>query len=208
MDYKKSRDLTWNLLAEHNISCLPVDIEKICREEKITLFTYKTGRNFIKHLNLEEHTVGNDAFSINSVIFYNDENPRQRQRFSIAHELGHIFLHIGTGGATVRNREPSPSDDPIETEANIFASRLLAPLCVLQFLNLNSAREIAEFCDISYTAAQLRFSRLCEIRKRNSLRLREKNHGTFLLSKLERKVIENFKEYIEQNKKQLDSTAT
>lgn len=202
MDYKKSRDLTWELLIKHNISSLPVDVKKICQNEKITLFTYKTGKNFIKNLNLEEHTVDNDAFSIGSFIFYNDENPRQRQRFSIAHELGHIFLHTNTNTATVRNREPSPSDDPLETEANIFASRLLAPLCVLQFLNLNSVHEIAEFCDISFSAAQLRFGRLCDIRKRSSIRLKEKKHGTFLLSKLERQVIENFNEYIKQHKKQ------
>ena len=183
------------------MSCLPVDIKRICQAEKITLFTYNTGKNFIKRLNLEEHTVDNDAFSVGNIIFYNDEKTTQRQRFSIAHELGHIFLHNSDEKATVRNREPAPNDDPVETEANIFASRLLAPLCVLQFLNLNSAREIAEFCDISHTAAQLRFCRLCEIRKRNSLRLREKKHGTFLLSKLERCVIDNFKEYIEKNKK-------
>lgn len=200
MNYAKSRDLAWKLLISNNISSLPIDIEKICRAERITLFSYSSGKHFIKELGLEKHISDNDAFSIDSVIFYNESTSRQRQRFSIAHELGHIFLHINNG-ATVYNREPSPNDDPIETEANIFASRLLAPLCVLQFLNLNSPKEISEYCDISYSAALLRFSRLCEIRKRNSERNKTKNHGTFLLSRLERKVIENFKEYIEKNKK-------
>lgn len=200
MNYKKSRDLAWNILINNNISSLPVCVEKICENERISLFTYNQSKNLIKDLNLEEHTVDNDAFSIGKIILYDDSKPKQRQRFSIAHEIGHIFLHTNNG-ATVYNREPSPNDDPVETEANIFASRLLAPLCVLQFLNLNSAKEISEYCDISYTAAQLRFNRLCEIRKRNSERNKTKNHGTFLLSRLERKVIENFKEYIEKYKK-------
>lgn len=202
MNYNKSRDLSWKMLLNYGISKLPIDIVSICKKERVKLFTYKQGESFIKSFKLESHTEGNDAFSISDMIFYDDTKPSQRQRFSIAHELGHIFLHSEKSGkATVYNREPAPTDDPVETEANIFASRLLAPLCVIQFLNLNSAKEIAEYCDISYTAAKLRFSRLCEIRKRNSEKRKEKKHGTFLLSRLERQVIANFAEYIEKNKK-------
>lgn len=202
MDYKKARDLAWKLLIRNHVSSLPVDVKQICKRERIVLFSYKEGKNFIKEFGLEEHIVDNDAFSIRSIIFYDDTKSLQRQRFSIAHEMGHIFLHTNNAyKATVYNREPSPTDNPIETEANIFASRLLAPLCVIQFLNLNSAKDISEYCDISYTAAKNRFDRLCEIRKRSSIRCKEKNHGTFLLSKLERQVMENFKEYIEINKK-------
>ncbi len=203
MNYKRARDLAWQLLIRNKISSLPVDVRAICKNEKINIFTYTQGMSFIKELDLLEHTHDNDAFSIRSVIFYNENTSPQRQRFSIAHELGHIFLHTDVrAGATVYNREPSPSDDPIETEANIFASRLLVPLCVVQFLNLNSAREISELCDVSYSAASNRYSRLCEIRKRSSARMREKHHGTFLLSELERQVIENFKNYIGTNKKE------
>lgn len=203
MNYKNSRNLAWQLLIKNGISQLPVDVIKICRAEGITLFTYRSGKNFIKELNLEEHLQENDAFSVGRIIFYDDTKPTQRQRFSIAHELGHIFLHIGKGAedATVYNREPWPTNDPIETEANIFASRLLAPLIVLQFLNLNSAKDISECCDISYTAAKYRFDRLCQIRKRNSEARKETGHGTFLLSNLERKVLENFKDYIDAFKK-------
>ena len=190
------------MLIDNKISNLPVDVEKICAANGITLFSYEEGKSVIENLDLGENILNNDAFSIGSMIFYDSSKPVQRRRFSIAHEIGHIFLHtISDKKPTVYNREPSANDAPIETEANIFASRLLAPLCVLQFLNLNSAREISEYCDISYTAAKLRFNRLCEIRKRNSERRKEKNHGTFLLSKLERQVIENFKDYIEINKK-------
>ena len=203
MDYRKARDLAWKMLISNGINSLPVDVISICRKEKINLFTYKQGETIIKSLGLEDNTVDNDAFSINSMIFYDDTKLRERQRFSIAHELGHIFLHSETSGkATIYNREPKSDDNPLEVEANIFASRLLAPLCVLQFLNLNSIKEVAEFCDISFSAAKLRFSRLCEIRQRSSARRKEKNHGTFLISKLERQLVENFKDFIEKNKRQ------
>ncbi len=202
MNYKRARDLAWQILLNHEVKKLPVDVFRICSLEKINVFTYESGRNFISSLNLEEHTRENDAFSIRGVIFYDSTKPESRIRFSIAHELGHIFLHYGKESerASVYNREAVPVDDPIETEANIFASRLLAPLCILQFLNLNSANEISETCGIGYTAANLRYGRLCEIRQRNAERKRSKNHGTFLLSRLERRVVENFKEYIEKNK--------
>lgn len=202
MNYAKSRDLAWKMLINSGADSLPIDVVSICKKEKISLFTYNQSIDFIKDLNLEENTKDNDAFSINSMIFYDDTKPRERQRFSIAHELGHIFLHSESSGkSTVYNREPSPTDNPLETEANVFASRLLAPLCVLQFLNLNSIKEISEFCEISFSAAKLRFARLCEIRRRNSERRKTKNHGTFLISKLERELVENFKDFIEKNKK-------
>ena len=201
MNYKKARDLAWKILLECNIRSLPVDVFAICRHYGITVLSYSNGEHFIRELDLAEHIVDNDAFSLGSVIFYDDTKPPERKRFSIAHEIGHIFLHIVQNNiATAYNREPGPNDDPIEAEANIFASRLLAPLCVLQFLNLNSAREISRVCEISYSAAALRYNRLCEIRRRNSARRKAKNHGTFLLSRLERKVIEAFSEYIEENK--------
>lgn len=204
MEYTRARDFAWSVLIEHGISELPVDVRKICRERKITLLTYKQSVDFIKTLGLEAEVAENDAFCLESVIFYNDEMPPRRQRFSIAHELGHILLHTGDKNQPAAyNREPYPECDPIETEANVFAARLLAPLCVIQFLNLNSANEISEYCDISYTAAQNRFKRLCEVRARSSRRKRTKNHGTFLLSSLERRVAENFKVYIERNKKQV-----
>lgn len=202
MDYKRARDLSWEILIRNKVSSLPVDVEAICIKEGITLLSYETGRELIENLDLPEHTLDNDAFSVGNIICFDENSSPQRRRFSIAHELGHIFLHTGDGNkVTLYNREPQPLDDPIENEANLFASRLLAPLGVIQFLNLNTISEISQYCDISYSAAKLRYHRLCEIRKRSSKRLKEKKHGTFLLSRLERQVIENFKEYIEKNKK-------
>lgn len=202
MKYGEARALTWKILVKHQIKSLPIDVMEICKAEKISLFTYEQGRNFIKSLNLEEQIIENDAFSVGNIIFYDEKKPRQRQRFSIAHEIGHIFLHLDNGNkATVYNRDPSTNDNPTEAEANAFAARLLAPLCVIQFLNLNSAKEIADFCDISYTAAKARFNRLCEVRKLNSKRRKDNKHGTFLLSKYEREVVKQFEEYINENKK-------
>ena len=200
MNYKNSRDITWQLLKKHKISSLPVNLSKICKAEHIKLFSYQEGAELIQKLQLEEHMVDNDAFSISRVIFYNDQNMIARQRFSIAHEMGHIFLH-SSEEATVYNREPSPNDNPMEAEANVFASRLLAPLCVLHYLNVRSPEEIAEICNISMTAAQIRFNRLSEIRERDKAFRATKGHGCFLISPHERAVYKRFAPFIKNHRK-------
>ena len=200
MNYKNSRDAAWQMLIKNKTSGLPISVEKICKAEHIRLFTYREGEKLIRKLQLDEHTLGNDAFSIGRIIFYDDTTPPTRQRFSVAHEIGHIVLHQPSG-ATVFNREISPNDDPRESEANVFASRLLAPICVLHFLGVSSAEEISELCNISQIAARIRYERLCELRDRDQRMFQAKGYGCFLMSPLERTVYNNFKEYITKNKR-------
>ena len=200
MYYKKSRDAVWQILIKNKISSLPISVEKICRSECVRLLTYREGAKIIERLSLEDHTKDNDAFSFSRIIFYDDRTTLARQRFSVAHELGHIFLHQPTY-PTVLNREISPNDDPMEAEANVFASRLLAPMCVIHFLNLSTPQEIAELCQISRTAAEIRYQRLCLIRERDRKMVGTKGYGCFLLSPLERKVYSRFKRYISKNQR-------
>lgn len=71
----------------------------------------------------------------------------------------------------------------------MFASRLLAPACVLWGLNFHTAEEIAKVCNISITAAQIRAERMDMLYKRNK----------FLISPLERKVYEQLKGFIDKH---------
>ena len=90
-------------------------LNEICKSENIRLFSFLEGKKLIEHLSLEAHTRGNDAFCFGRVIFFDDTKPRERQRFAIAHELGHILLHSNI-------TEPSAEH---EREADYFAERLL-----------------------------------------------------------------------------------
>ena len=121
MNYKHSRDAAWQMLIKNKVSSLPVSVDKICRSEGLRLLSYAKGAKIIQKLKLEENAEGNDAFSFGRMIFYDQTKSIERQRFSIAHELGHYVLDDGTDGDE-RERE---------READIFASRFLAPLCVL-----------------------------------------------------------------------------
>ena len=74
-----------------------------------------------------------------AVIGVNTKHSTTRQRFTIAHELGHLLLHdseqlhfddkfvIG-----FRNTESSLAMDPKEVEANQFAAELLMPISLLR----------------------------------------------------------------------------
>jgi Zn-dependent peptidase ImmA (M78 family) len=111
-----------------------------------------------------------------------------RQRFTVAHELGHILLgHAGK--YELVNREPSANDNPIEQAANVFASRLLAPACVLWGCGIQMAGQIANMCDISQIAAEFRMARMAKLYAR----------GKFLTSPLERAVFAQFESFISEN---------
>lgn len=69
-----------------------------------------------------------------AIAVLNKAKPLQRQRFTLAHELGHIFLkHTGRDvydSEEIRensNKLINKTKPPQETEADIFASELLIP---------------------------------------------------------------------------------
>nr|DAM47978.1 MAG TPA: IrrE N-terminal-like domain [Caudoviricetes sp.] len=95
------------------------------------------------------------------------------QRYSIAHEIGHILLGDG------------------EYEAERFAIDILAPACVLWGLNLHTAEDIARVCNISITSAQRRAERMRILYDRNM----------FLSHPLERQVFEQFRDFINNQNK-------
>jgi Zn-dependent peptidase ImmA (M78 family) len=68
------------------------------------------------------------------VIGVNSSNSRLRQRFTIAHELGHLLLHEGNGlmierlvRVNFRNATSGTATDAEESDANRFAAELLMP---------------------------------------------------------------------------------
>lgn len=178
--YQNARDLAWRVLLQEKVTALPVDIVALCRKMGIRVQYYKP-------------TDGNDGYCTIFLgrprIFVSGECSPERQRFTIAHELGHILLgHVGR--AELVNREPSGTDNPIEHDANVFASRLLAPACVLWALDARTPEQIAALCRISLQAATFRAERMELLYARNK----------FLISSLERQVYEQFGAFIAEKK--------
>lgn len=180
-NYKISRDLAWKILLDTKSDRLPISVSKICRDLKVIVKLY-------------EPNDSNSGYSIlypgeGAAIYVSSLEPRARQRFTAAHELGHILLgHVGQHKSV--NREPAVNDNPIEQAANVFAARLLAPACVLRGCGVQSADEIAALCDISKTAAEFRWERMKILLSRDK----------FFLSPLETAVNERFEDYIKKHR--------
>jgi len=175
-NYKISRNLVWEVLLREGIRELPVKTSALCRSMGVRLA-------------YGEQMAGSDGFSTivgpSMYIVVREGLPTARTRFTIAHELGHILLgHVGT--CRLVNREPSPTDNPLEQAANVFTSRLLAPACVLWGCGARMPEEIAALCEISMHSARIRAERMALLYQRDK----------FLSSSLERRGYEQFLPFI------------
>ena len=92
-----------------------------------------------------------------AVIGINSMHPRVRQRFSIAHELGHLTLHEPAfqidqhAFVALRGPKSSSATDPMEIEANQFAAALLMP----EDLVAESVAALGEDPDVQVAVAML-----------------------------------------------------
>lgn len=172
--YTQARDTAWKFLIDNHVDSLPVKLSDICRQKGILLL-YDHDRTYLSKIERGRTFIDNTGgFS----IVLNPNDNIAIQRYTIAHELGHIILRHFTE-STLR-----PSD--MEYQAERFAIDILAPACVLWGLHLHTAKDISEVCNISISAAQRRAERMEVLYNRNM----------FLAHPLERQVFQQFKKFI------------
>lgn len=180
--YQQSRNASWQFLLDNKIDRLPVKLSSICRENNYILCK-DSKIHYLKPLQLGATFYANSTW----YIVFSDRISVQAQRYTIAHELGHIFLgHSLVDGKYGRTFATSPE----EYQAERFAIDILAPACVLWGLNLHSAEDIARVCNISMTSATKRARRMEELYRRNM----------FLSQPLERQVYQQFRRFISENR--------
>ena len=172
-NYKNARDAAWQCLIDNNISSLPLKLSIICHNHNIDII-----KNSDLDINSKARLTQNQRGKCVSVdgqfyIIIDDTDILPAQRYTIAHELGHLII---------------PTSD--EYEAERFAIGILAPACVLWGCNIHSAEDIAKMCNISQASAKIRAERMEILYKRNK----------FLTSPLERQVFDNFSEFIKNNR--------
>lgn len=133
-------------------------IEEIAQELLKRYNCYKAGFNVYNFANKLKITVLNKDMSDDvsglfvrkgneSIISVNKNETKQRKRFTVAHELGHFFLHSDEKPVFVdkspkvlyRNSASSTGELHQEREANAFAAALLMPRGLLkrEILNAN-----------------------------------------------------------------------
>jgi Zn-dependent peptidase ImmA (M78 family) len=125
MNRKKIRQIVKGILDEHSVISPPIDVTYIAKALNIELRI----RDFAEDLSGFAYQKNGEK-----VIGVNAREGRLRQRFTIAHELGHIFLdprddlNVDKNFALkYRNGVSSQGVDLKEMEANYFAAELLMP---------------------------------------------------------------------------------
>lgn len=122
------------LLREAGITVPPVDVDRIAQLLNVE----------IRREHADDEVSGAlYRLPTGAVLGVNSSHPPLRQRFTIAHEIGHLVLHelpvfldrVYPASSITRSTEPrykrnrlsSAAVDPIEIEANRFAACLLMP---------------------------------------------------------------------------------
>jgi len=103
------------------------DLTKIAEDAGIIVVSFDFGTPLIDGFSQHE------GDGLPAVVFINSRQPKDRYRFSLAHEIGHLVMH----------QTPIPEQ---EVQANIFASELLMPSAEIhsQLYNLS----INKFMDL------------------------------------------------------------
>ncbi len=124
----------------------------------------------INKLSIEAYTVdfGDAADYISGIIdreqknkpkiYLNEKHSRETQTFTLAHELGHYFLH--DGATNYRIDSYNHKEDNEETEADYFAASLLMPEDKLRNIlkETKNIPAIAEYFGVSTSAIKSRIN--------------------------------------------------
>lgn len=143
--------LAQRILRDEYITFPPVPIVNVCRALGVDVST-AAGVDWDGYA---------DPTTRPAKIVANGSHSEARQRFTIAHELGHLLLHKPSG---VQFRDVSiASSDPMEREANRFAAEILMPRSMLDvILGMldGSPRVLAPRFLVSERAMAIRLSEL------------------------------------------------
>lgn len=161
----RAKTAAHDLVRDH-LSASPVDVKEIARKQSVTI---------IEHEMDSKQSAMLFRKNGRAVIVINKLHHSRRQRFSIAHELGHLMMHQSKGqtmtdGAEIFHRhEYHRPSSPQETQANYFAAELLMPeqaVCkAVQEVNLNmvtdlAVQQLARKFDVSVAAMTIRLQTL------------------------------------------------
>lgn len=180
--YKDARDAAWRFLIDYHVDRLPVDLKAITDMLGIKVVF---DDNNILYPNQKGTTLTDESATY--IIIRRGGTPAEN-KYTVIHELGHGYF--GHPLVDSKYGKTFAYDNQYEYQAERFAVDVLAPACVLWGLDLHTAKDISEVCNISMSSAQIRAERMDVLYQRNR----------FLTSPLERQVFSQFSDFIKQHK--------
>lgn len=186
VEYYNVRNHAWRFLLINNVTTYPLDLRQIAINNNWEIWSYK---KYCKAINISFKTLVKehpDGFSTvidgYHVICYNEKNSRQRNRFTICHEIGHII------------NEKRFKGKRLEQEANMFAARILMPMLLIKELNIKKPEQLALLCDVSIEAATYRLKRFKIVSERNK----------FYANPLEQKLFTKLQPFLKDAKEKIN----
>nr|WP_288830090.1 ImmA/IrrE family metallo-endopeptidase [uncultured Clostridium sp.] len=149
-DYHVATNAAYELLIEQDVLELPVNLSKLIylRRQNTHLMTYsQMAARFSMTVSDYKDLVPSElGFTMKmgnrNYILYNEEKGYCTNRFTIAHEIGHIMLGHKT------------DDSVAEREANCFARNLLCPVPVINSFNITDIYDYMGWFHISDLMAE------------------------------------------------------
>ncbi|MCL1842295.1 MAG: ImmA/IrrE family metallo-endopeptidase [Defluviitaleaceae bacterium] len=105
------------ILRHYGISAMPYDFTELEKSEELVEFVAERGKILGIIISKDDY----------AGIFYRDSDTSYRQRFTIAHELGHCANAEEDIAEFIEFRQTVASDNVAEIAANTFAVELLMP---------------------------------------------------------------------------------
>ncbi|MCX4366477.1 MAG: ImmA/IrrE family metallo-endopeptidase [Clostridia bacterium] len=164
--YKNVRNFVWKILIKYKIVDFPIKIKDLANKLGVLV-------NKVEYLPNDFYAVSYNQNGINNIDYISSGNINT-DRFTIAHELGHLLL---------QHKADKGYSEYQEEQANIFASRLLAPMIIVREHDPNTPDDLARIFGLSLESATIRYNRYLEIKERNK----------FLTSELEREYYNIYK---------------
>lgn len=159
---KSPRSEARRVLDTYGAKDIPIDVESLCGRLGIALYCINLSELEVIAKRPISGLIHKDADN-KCTIFVNENDIAVRRRFTIAHEIGHYFLHIEH--ESTRTITSFRSDrSPRETEANVFASELLMPedMVIREHENMviPVAESLAQKFNVSKPAMRIRLEEL------------------------------------------------
>lgn len=149
-DYHVATNAAYELLIEQDVLELPVSLSKLIylRRQNTRLMTYSqmAARFSITVTEYKSLVPSDFGFTMKkdnkNYILYNDEKGYYTNRFTIAHEIGHIELNHKVDNSVAKR------------EANCFARNLLCPVPIIDTLNMSCINDYMGWFHVSDLMAE------------------------------------------------------
>ncbi len=157
MTLKEIEALTLRMLQNLNLFKLPINVLKFAELIGVKVKMNDFGDDVSGFLVTKNNQ---------NLIGINPSESKQRQRFTIAHELGHFMLHAQNRNKDLmfiskvhfRDNNSTTGENQKEIEANAFAAALLMPKPILQLELDNLPNNISEEEAITILAKRFQVS--------------------------------------------------